>query len=251
MEWLGRLLYRHTYDRVAYEPIREDFLRWYLELYEALHDNLESDNSQLITMAINSGIEAREYEPDTRLHSAINVIEGVKETVRYILAWVSVISGLCALTIFGVDAIDLIPSYLPYQSTVLRGIGILLVFPTAGYPFYILLVKTLELDEELIRQYNRELVISPGRVRDDERYPDKLISYYIWHSSLCSSAKQPVIVILGMIRFLWPRAYGYISYRITENMKGYRDDTLLKMLGREYQLFKRTKEERQIETSMR
>lgn len=245
MERVGRLLYRHTYDRIAYEPIREDFLRWYRELYSTLRDDLRSDNSDLVTMSIDSGTEAREYEPDTALHTAINIIEGVKETVAYIFGWISVITGACAVGIFGVDILNLIPSYLPFQSAILRGLGILLLIPASCYPFYYLLTRTLEMDEELVRQYNRELVIPPGRIRDNERNTDNLMSYYIWHSSLCSTGKQPTIVVLGVIRYVWPRAYGYISYRIKENMRDYRDDTLLKMLGREYQLFKQTKEERQ------
>lgn len=245
MRKVARYLSRYTYDRVSYEPIRGDFLRWYVELYETLDPALNSENSHWVTMAIDSATDAQQFEPDTPLHTAINVLEGVEETVAYFCAWCSILSLLGALCLFSVGSLNFVPEYLPKQSTISTGLGAVLLIPTLTYPLYFVISRTLQMDIEVIQQYNQELVIPTGRIREDERYPVNLVSYYIWHSSLCSTNKQPIIVILGIIRRIWPRAYGYISYRITENMKEYRDDNVLKLIGREYQLFKHERKRRE------
>jgi hypothetical protein len=245
MERIGRLLYHWTYDKVAYEPIREDFLRWYGELFETVNEDASSENSRIMEMTMEARTEAREYEPSSPAHTAIDVVDGVKETITFITAWASILGLGAFLALLSIDSFSIIPSRLPYQWVLIDIVTAVAFIATLVYPIYIIISRILLADEELVRQYNRELSLSLGEIRDNERYQNNLTAIYIWHSSLCSTTKQPIIVVLGTIRTISPRAYGYISYRISENMKSHFEESLREKLRREYQLYKQKTKERE------
>lgn len=256
MEALARLLYRVTYDRVAYEPIRADFLRWYEECYGAIEVDMESDNSQLVTMALEARSEACNYEPDAPGYNQLKTLNEAEEVVRYFAVWASIFCWPTAILLFLTGGLGYVYDYLQLFP-ILIWLAVGGVFFVAGsvYPFYYLLSRTLAANAELIRQYNEELVIPIARITSEERRRVDLIAYYIWHSSLCSTTNQCVIVFLGTMRRLFPPAYGYMCYRITENFSSNHDEmlehlarrdkeSLARFAGREFEIFKQERARR-------
>lgn len=238
LKGLSRVIYRLTYDRIAYEPIREDYLRWYIECYRSRENELSMDNQELVTMTLDSGREAREFAPETPLHTAITGIEDIRQILMYFFALITVSSILLTGFLVWLGISGTVPVYFPNQSEIFITAGVICLIPAVGgYPFYYVITRTMFLNTQLIREYNKELVISPGRIMKRERFRDSLISYYVWHSSLCSTTKQAEIVLLGSIRKISPRIYGYICYRISQNIQSGFEDNLLRILGREYQLY--------------
>lgn len=257
MKALARLLYRVTYDRVAYEPIRADFLRWYEECYGAIGVDMESDNSQLVTMALEARTEACKYEPDTPGYNHLKMLNEAEEVVRYFAVWTSLICCPTAILLLLTGTLGYVLDYLQVLPTLIwLAFGGLVLVAGLAYPFYYILSRTFTANAELIRQYNEELAIPIARITSEERRRVDLIAYYIWHSSLCSTTNQSVIVFLGTMRRLFPPAYGYMCYRITENLSSTRDEmlehlverdtgSLARFAGREFEILKHERVRRQ------
>jgi len=250
MELLARKLYAITYERIHYEPIREDFLRWYIEAYDAYNGSLKAGTGDLIDMTLDAGTEAREYEPGNDLHTAIKVVDEADEILTYIFSWVSILCLLTSISFLGLGFTDYLPEIVWIQEYLLVVLGLIFAVGVTARPFYTVLSRTLHMNEELIRQYNRELAISHKRTREQDQFPNQLVSFYIWNSSLCSTVKQPVVVVLGVLRWISPSVYGYISVRIEESVKGdFEDETLLKIAGREYERYQSKDQFRRYERS--
>lgn len=243
MDLLAKVIHKITYDRLAYEPIREDFLSWYLQAYHdlSLEEKIDADNGELMEMALEARTEATSYEPETALNSAIQVTSSAESIVKLATAFLTLFGGVVGGILVGIGFLDLFPTVISIVSGIV-GSGFLLI-PGSAYPAYVILKHTVQTNGELIRLYNEELVISIGRIRENERRHGKLVSFYVHHSSLCSTTQLPVIVILGVIRAVSPRIYGKICSRLKSNTFEYYEDNFLKVLGKEYARIRNQKKE--------
>ncbi|GAB7093430.1 hypothetical protein JCM30237_05820 [Halolamina litorea] len=239
MDYLAKALHRATYDRVAYEPIREDFISWYVSAYRDLgiEEQIDWDNGRIVEKAIEARTEAQSYEPDTTLNTAIKVTSEVDAFIKSVSALLTLVGFLLGgvLAMFGL--------YNPYSTS----ISVLswafssgaLIFPGGALPFYALLKYTVQTNSELIRQYNADLVVSIGRITRAERRRELTTAFYIHHSSLCSTKQVPVIVFLGLLRAISPGMYGLVSYRLKQDISEYEGSNFWKIAGKEYSRLKR------------
>jgi hypothetical protein len=234
MDSLARLLVWSTYDRIAYEPIREDFLTWYQRAYFdlSLDERLDANNSELLQRAIASRGEAINYEPDTKLNHVIHFAADAQSLIAVITAAFSLI-GTCvggSLILLGFS--DILSKILSIGSLAIGG-GVLVV-PGFAFPAYILTKHAIKTNEELIRLYNCKLAVPVNRITRNSRSPDLLTSFYVHHSSLCSTNQIPIIVVLGVIRTISPRIYGIMSARVQEDISRYYKQNIWNILGEEY-----------------
>lgn len=233
MDILARLLHRTTFYRLAYEPIREDFLSWYQKAYYdlSLDEKMEVENSELVEMAVNARTEALTYEPDNTLSSAISVASDAEAIIGFTTALISILSIFVGSALFGIGFSHILPTIFSVPAIIGGGIFII---PSIAYPSYKLIKYSVETNEELIRLYNEDLVVSVKRITENGRRPDLLTSYYIHHSSLCSTTKIPVIVVLGVIRTISPYMYGIICSQLQDDISKYQGQNFWQLMGKEY-----------------
>lgn len=232
----AKILHRLTYDRIAYEPIREDFVRWYLSAYrdQSLGEEVELDNGQLMDLALKTREEAIQYEPDTSLNTAVDVVDSVGRTVKFFSAIATVV-GISVGGLLLKIGLGPLPEPEFLYSIILGSIGVLVLsFLGSALPLYTILKYITKTNEELIRLYNEKLVASIGRVRANDRRGEMLLALYIWHSSLCSTTKQTPVIMLGVIRAISPRIYGIVSHRLQEDIGEFFETEFWEIVGREY-----------------
>lgn len=234
MDYVAKALHKLTYDRIAYEPIREDFISWYFSAYDDLSigERMDRDNGEIVEMAIQARHEALTYEPDTALSTAIKVTSEADSIIK-------VVSSILTLIGISVGSIFFVMSTVnPFNDLITPLFGVLgsgmLIIPGSALPVYILIKYTIQTNSELIRLYNEEMVIPIGRITQNERWTGKTTAFYIHHSSLCSTTQIPVIVFLGVLRVISPKVYGIVSQRLKADISEYNEDNFWKVMGKEY-----------------
>lgn len=193
-------------------------------------------------MVFESKNEAILYEPDNQLYWAIRVADEVEQVVRQWIQEIALRSTPIAIVIFGASVGGYATEMIElFGMLVGFGVGSIFLTPSVVYSLFKVYAQSLAINVELIQEVNRDLVIPPGDIVSEERRREELVSYYLWHSSPCSSTKQVVVIILAMIRLIRPQAYRHIRERVAENVSEHLDQTLSRMIGREYEIYRRKK----------
>jgi len=238
MDLVAKALYKVTYERIAYEPIRDDFISWYIHAYRELSigEKLDKNNGELTKMALESRSEALRYEPDDTLSNVVDVTSQIESVVKTVTA-ISSLIGLSAGALF-----LWVGTHVPFPAvvSVVSGLtgSILVVVPGSALPLYVILKSTIKTNGELIRLYNKELTVSIGRIKQSERWEERVTAYHIHHSSLCSTTQLPVIVFLGVLRVVSPSIYGVVCHRLKADISEYQEHSFWEMVGREYSRIK-------------
>ncbi|WP_435347436.1 hypothetical protein [Haloarchaeobius sp. HRN-SO-5] len=234
MDFLARFIHWATYDRIAYEPIREDFISWYYSAYQDLpeEEKLQLDNNEIVTMAIEARDEAIQYEPNTPLNSAIQVTNEAKSVIGLWTAIVGLTGATAGTALFGLSLSNLVSGLVSLIMGLFGG-ALLGVFAPL-LPLYVILKHTIETNGELIRLYNQDLVVSVGRIQRDKRKADVVIAYYFHNSGLCSTSTLPAVIILGIIRVASPWLYGIISNELKSNITEYRTENFRRAVRKQY-----------------
>jgi hypothetical protein len=234
MDYVAKALHRLTYDRVAYEPIRDDFISWYFSAYNdlSLDNQMDRENEEIVEMAIETRYEAITYEPDTTLNTAIKITTEADKIIKFVSALLTSIGFIAGCILISLGVINPLSGFTTIMFAVL-GSGAIII-PGSALPFYMVIKYTIQTNSELIRLYNEEMVVSLGRIRKNKRWSAKTTAFYIHHSSLCSTTQIPVIVFLGVLRVVSPKTYGIVCQRLKADISEYNEDNFWKVMGKEY-----------------
>lgn len=220
-EWVFRIGYRTH----RFEPLRDDFIRWYATAYDLPEIKQAFADIDVSKLAYRTGRSAKEFDPDNLVIEAFDAVDMILEVVSTWFNYLKVIGAAFAL--LSASTYTVVQSLL--LSLPIAGIAGLFLAPPAL--FYVL-NHWVQSNVELVRLFNEQLA-KVDKENWTERRQQYRVAFFLWNRSLHKPRTISVLVLLAVVRALSPRMYGNISEYIHENLIEYHEKGVWEVSKRE------------------
>lgn len=194
--WMG--FYRRAYNSDKFRE-RYEFERW--------------DEDDMKRLAITAANAAENYSPHESVIGPIEWVSKIYTRISLILLGLSLAFGT---GIYGVLEI------LLTLTSAIESVFFALI-PLELWVILMLYLHLLQMDEEFLQQFNRELRFGLGDIIRADSDNELLFCYYLWNAGLCDKRKAPMLMILLLFRVISERIYRRVMRSVYSNLDEFLD----------------------------
>lgn len=205
-------------DFDSLRKIRSDWMEFYSHAYNSdqyreRFDFDQLDAGSLKQRAITAGNTAGNYRAHKPITHSVEWISSLFNRIRIFALLLTLIVGAGLFGIF-----ELVLEVTTFVESV-----ILAQIPFDIWVLLMAYLHLLQMDEEFIQEFNKELRFGRDRIVRAERDSEKLFGFYLWNAGLCDNKKAPALLFLYLIRMLSESIYDRIVRGVLGNLDRYLD----------------------------
>jgi hypothetical protein len=220
MGTLAEFLFNRTFLPFHHQTVKQDFIAWYYKAvqHHGIADEIDLDNSELIEKALQAATEAENYDENAEPIEYLDIFEEYLEKGRRILQYAIVVAVLTSSGAI-LSGIFLIQNI---AGLILSSVGTVVGLSACAVgAFYYVISHQLRSSAKIMSMYNERLTEKPGHIHETDRDRNRLAAKFIWNRSLCRPLTLQLILILSIIKLIWPPGYGDISGEIRYTIQDY------------------------------